>query len=295
MKIEYVSRQFRDDSLRKIAVANTIIETYMADGLKLTLRQLYYQFVARHGLPNTEKSYKALAGLISDARLAGMIDWDAIEDRGRVADAPSTWSSVVSIVEAACRQYRRDRWAGQLNYVELWVEKQALAGVLEPMAREFQVTLMVNKSYSSQSAMWEAANRFNDQPDKDCVLLYLGDHDPSGEDMVRDIGDRLRMFGANVDVQKLALTMAQVRQYDPPPNPAKKTDSRFQKYADEHGDESWEVDAIEPSTMQRMIRSAIEALVDRDMMDAVIKQESDEREMAVLAVKKAFRVGKKKS
>ena len=151
--IKYVDRKFRDESMVKIDTANKIIAAYMGQGLKLTLRQLYYQFVARHGLSNTEKSYKGLASLISDARLAGLVDWEAIEDRGRVPQTPSEWSSVLEIIEAACREYRKDRWHGQDCYVELWVEKQALAGVLEPLVSEYHVTLMVNKGYSSQSVL----------------------------------------------------------------------------------------------------------------------------------------------
>ena len=286
--IKYVDRKFRDESMVKIDTANKIIAAYMGQGLKLTLRQLYYQFVARHGLSNTEKSYKGLASLISDARLAGLVDWEAIEDRGRVPQTPSEWSSVLEIIEAACREYRKDRWHGQDCYVELWVEKQALAGVLEPLVSEYHVTLMVNKGYSSQSAMWEAAQRFIDHIDRTCVLFYLGDHDPSGEDMVRDIGDRLMTFEAEVEVRKLALTMDQIREYNPPPNPAKRTDARFEAYAAEHGDESWEVDAIDPATLQRIIRSAFEDIVDADAMLAVINEEKSERKKSLVAVKRAF-------
>lgn len=195
MKRCYVPRSFKPDSEAKIVIANQIIDTYAAGGLRLTLRQLYYQFVAHHDLPNTERSYKNLASLISDARLAGRVDWNAIEDRGRVVQSPSEWGSIENIVEAAIRGFRLPRWAGQDHYAELWVEKQALAGVLEPIAREYHVPLMVNKGYSSQSAMWEAAGRYLSNGDgRELVLFYLGDHDPSGEDMVRDIRDRLATF-----------------------------------------------------------------------------------------------------
>ncbi len=158
-----------------------------------------------------------------------------------------------------CAAYRLPRWEGQPAYVELWVEKQALAGVLAPIAREFHATLMVNKGYSSASAMKESADRIKtanmfdkerfdeiieevlevtneygdgsdeekekiheikDEYEKVCrkaIVLYLGDHDPSGEDMVRDIKDRLKEFGvARLTVEKIGLTIAQVRQYNRP-------------------------------------------------------------------------------
>jgi len=289
-RICYRERSFKPDSLARIETANEIVDDYLGQGLRLTLRQLYYQFVAHHGLPNTEKSYKGLASLISDARLAGLIDWDAIEDRGRQPDVPSDWSGVPSLVESALRAYRLPRWEGQDNYVELWVEKQALAGVLEPLAREFHVTLMVNKGYSSQSAMHESAERFitnGQDQDRSPVLLYLGDHDPSGEDMVRDIADRLGMFGVEgLDVQKLALTMPQIRQYNPPPNPAKITDSRAAAYIERHGTSSWEVDALDPSQLARLIRTAFSSLIDQERMDAVkAREESDKAKLRRMVTK----------
>jgi len=289
-RICYREGSFKPDSLARIETANEIVDDYLGQGLRLTLRQLYYQFVAHHGLPNTEKSYKGLASLISDARLAGLIDWDAIEDRGRQPDVPSDWSGVPSLVESALRAYRLPRWEGQDNYVELWVEKQALAGVLEPLAREFHVTLMVNKGYSSQSAMHESAERFitnGQDQDRSPVLLYLGDHDPSGEDMVRDIADRLGMFGVEgLDVQKLALTMPQIRQYNPPPNPAKITDSRAAAYIERHGTSSWEVDALDPSQLARLIRTAFSSLIDQERMDAVkAREESDKAKLRRMVTK----------
>jgi hypothetical protein len=141
---------------------------------------------------------------------------------------------------------------------------------------------MVNKGYSSSSAMYAAAQRFGDSREdrsvSECVLFYLGDHDPSGEDMVRDIRDRLNTFGESVDVQKLALTMDQIDQYKPPPNPAKTTDARYERYAEQHGNESWEVDALDPTTLQQIIRDAIEGIVDRKKMDAVIEREKNEKQ-----------------
>jgi hypothetical protein len=110
------------------------------------------------------------------------------------------------------------------------------------------------------------------------VLFYLGDHDPSGEDMVRDIGDRMEVFGVEgLEVRKLALTMDQVRQYNPPPNPAKLTDPRAQGYIAEHGDSSWEVDALDPDTLSALIRGAFAGVIDQEKMDEVIAQEETDK------------------
>lgn len=276
-------KRFSAQSAERIARCNAIIAEYQGQGLRLTLRQLYYQLVSRNVIRNIEREYKNLSTLVSDARLAGLMDWAAIEDRVRRPQRPSQFNDLHELVEAALDSYRLPRWRGQKRYVELWVEKDALAGVLAPLADEYHVTLMVNRGYSSQSAMYDSARRFRASR-LPGVLLYLGDHDPSGEDMVRDIADRLDMFGANVDVRKLALTMAQVEEHAPPPNPAKLTDPRAAAYVAEHGDESWEVDALPPDVLAGIIRDSFRGLVDRRLMDAVIAEEDNDKERLRAAV-----------
>lgn len=273
----------RSETLERVAMANKIIREYRAAGYILTLRQLYYQFVARDLIPNTERSYKNLGTAISKARLAGMLDWAAIEDRGRRPDTPSEYDDLAQLVEAALYSYRLPRWEGQDNYVELWVEKAALAGVLAPLASRYHVTLMVNKGYSSQSAMYESAQRIR-TGSEDCenaTVLYLGDHDPSGQDMVRDISDRLNMFIGSphgVNVELIALTTDQVEEHEPPPNPTKLTDSRAGGYIERHGHECWEVDALDPATLQGVIESAFAGLVDLELMDEVKEREESDKD-----------------
>jgi hypothetical protein len=257
---------------------------------------------------------------VSDARLAGLIDWDAIEDRVRQPRRANEYESLKDLTDAALRSYRLPRWKGQDTYAELWVEKDALAGVLEPLARKFHVTLMVNRGYSSQSAMFEASQRFiaacesagvgdgpedEDQPAdiayrdgnaetggqeidlvRRPVLFYLGDHDPSGEDMVRDVRDRLSMFGIDVDVQKIALTMAQVKRYNPPPNPAKVTDSRAAGYIAKFGDSSWEVDALPPNVLSQIVTSSFRSIIDQEKMDEIIEKEESDKKRLTAAVSK---------
>lgn len=276
MKRAFRRKKFTEQSANRIVECNAIIDEYLGQGLRLTLRQLYYQLVSRNVIRNVEREYKNLSALVSDARLAGLMDWEAIEDRVRQPREVNDFEDLGQLVDAALRSYRLPRWRGQKHYVELWVEKDALAGVLAPLAREFHVTLMVNRGYSSQSAMYESALRFI-RAHRPGVLLYLGDHDPSGEDMVRDIATRLDMFGADVTVTKLALTMDQVRQYNPPPNPAKLTDPRAGAYVAEHGDESWEVDALPPNVLAQIIRDAFRPLVNRRALRAVLDQEEADK------------------
>jgi hypothetical protein len=283
---------FRSKSKELIVHCAKIITDYLGQGLRLTLRQLYYQLVSKNIIENKERSYKNLSSLVSDARLAGLLDWDAIEDRIRQPRMNSQFNDLSELCEAALYTYRLPRWNGQDNYVELWVEKDALAGVLAPLARQFHVTMMVNRGYSSQSAMYEAANRFKSAP-REGILFYLGDHDPSGEDMVRDIRDRFEMFNADVEVTKLALTMDQIEEHNPPPNPAKVDDPRADAYIAEHGASSWEVDALPPEVLTQIITAAFESVIDQDKMDAIIEQEETDKKELTKAVEKILKKNKK--
>lgn len=261
-KICYRETKFQAKTLAVIALANEIIAGYEAMGFTLTLRQLYYQFVARNALPNNEKAYKNLSEIISNARYAGLIDWDSLEDRGRTLRARSHWASPAGILRAAAQSFAMDRWASQKCRPEVWVEKEALIGVVEPMAQKWDLSTFPCKGYSSSSAMHEAAERMigyknaGQRP----VILYLGDHDPSGQDMTRDVTDRLAIFEAGAQVKRLALNMDQIRQYNLPPQPAKTTDARSNGYIERHGASSWELDALPPDVLNILIDTAVSSL-----------------------------------
>lgn len=289
MKETFKETNFRPDSLGLIAHCEEIVIDYLGQGLKLTLRQLYYQLVTKNIIKNEERSYKNLSSLVSDARLSGMLDWEAIEDRIRVPVIPSEWSSIQSLVDSALYSYRLPRWETQENYVELWVEKDALAGVLRPLANQYHVPMMVNRGYSSQSAMYEAGKRYGRQAikwdgDRKLTLLYLGDFDPSGEDMVRDIADRMEMFGIDVTVRKIALTLDQVKKYNPPPNPTKHKDPRSKDFIAKYGASSWEVDAINPKELRKIITREIESYIDKDAMRIIVEKENDDKMKLTKAV-----------
>jgi hypothetical protein len=294
-KQHFRDHRFSPEAATLLQQCIEIIEGYMQQGLRLTLRQTYYQCVVRNLFPNSEKSYKKLSALLSDARLAGLVDWEAIEDRVRVPVVPQEFRDLKELAEVALNAYRLPRWADQDFYVEVAIEKDALSGVLRPIAREFHVTMSVNRGYVSQSAMYDSAGRFMAASDagKECKLFYLGDHDPSGEDMVRDIRDRLEMFGATVEVEKIGLTMAQVERYNPPPNPAKLTDPRSAEYVDKHGAVSWEVDALPPEVLNRLVRGSITEILDVKKMDAIKRREEADKRRLLAAVREI--VGEKKS
>lgn len=158
-KIKYQDFAFRPATLSLIDTANKIITEYQAQGFDLTLRQLYYQFVSRDIISNTQQSYKNLGSVVNDARLAGMIDWDTIVDRTRELRTLSHWNSPADIVDTCAKQFNIDRWAGQKYRPEVWIEKDALVGVFERICRELDVPLFSCRGYTSQSEMWVAAQR----------------------------------------------------------------------------------------------------------------------------------------
>lgn len=186
---------------QQLQVINSIIQEYAKEGYRLTLRQLYYQLVSRDIIKNQLKEYAKLSNLLVNGRMAGIVDWEAIEDRIRIPYIPYWVKGVKEAIEDTINQYRLDRQEGQNVYIELWVEKDALSGVLRRVTEHYHIRLMVNRGYSSCTAMHDAYERFVSKlkDGKKVVLLYLGDHDPSGLDMVRDIRERLKEFVINSD------------------------------------------------------------------------------------------------
>lgn len=281
-RIAYTEQRFRAATLDTIDKANRIAQDYALQGYDLTLRQVYYQFVARGWLENSDKSYKRLGATITDARMAGLMDWHHITDRTRYLRSSAFWDSPAQIIEASAQQFHRDLWieTGQHYRPEVWVEKDALVGVVGRAADELSVPFMSCRGYVSQSEMWVAGRRMRlaYQRGLQPVVIHLGDHDPSGIDMTRDIQERLSLFAEqDVPVERIALNMDQVEQYEPPPNPAKLTDSRGRGYVDRYGDESWELDALEPTVLDALIRAALAPYIDQDAWDAGESQDAETR------------------
>jgi hypothetical protein len=276
----FIDRNFRGSSRIIIDAANAIISDYQQQGFTLTLRQLYYQFVSRDLIANKQSEYKRLGSIINDARLAGEIDWDAIEDRTRNRSVPPSWSSPQQIMQIVAEQYQEDPWRDQRWSPEVWIEKDALIGVVEPVCNRNRVPYFACRGYTSQSEAYAAGKRFAAarRRGKRPIVLHLGDHDPSGLDMTRDNAERLKMFaGQEVQVRRLALNMDQIQLYRPPPNPAKDTDIRFEKYQEEHGDESWELDALEPTVIDRLIQDELDTLIHREKWDEAMAAEEERK------------------
>jgi len=302
-KIKYIEKNFQSSSLVLIEQAENIITSYMGRGYELTLRQLYYQLVAKDIIPNTERSYNRLGRLIADAREAGLIDWLAIVDRTRNRKGLTLWEDPGQIIKAAYDSFRIDKWVNQPFRPMVWVEKEALAGVVSRacLAANVQVNYVSCRGYMSASTIWREANQLlrlsnlGQHP----VIIHLGDHDPSGIDMTRDNLERLEKYSglrgsqfvgsgesvvgqieenaeSDFSLLRLALNMDQVEQYDPPPNPAKITDSRWADYVTTYDTRSsWELDALDPDILVDLIQDTIWGLVDSGLWDDAKAQENE--------------------
>ena len=254
----------------------------------MTLRQLYYRFVALDLLENKESQYNYLGESIKEARIEGTIPWDWIEDRTRSADA-GDYDSVsrekhfedhLEYFETCDERFNRPRWEGQDTYVEVWVEKEALAGVFASVADELRVVSFPNRGYTSITLLHEAAERIRAaDSDRRPVILYFGDFDPSGQDIERNIRDKLNdTFGVDVGVERVALTREQIDERELPPQPAKSSDSRYEDFVEEHGDIAVELDALPPEDLREMVREAVSKHFDDDTRKEVLERQEEDRE-----------------
>lgn len=310
-----------------------ICEEYQKIGYTLTLRQMYYQLVSKDLIPNHDKVYKKLSKLKDDVVYSGMVDWSVFEDRGRIPKRAYFEEDVKSALLRTIDFYKLDRQHGQTNHIEVWTEKDAISDILQRVTNPYTIHLVVNKGYSSSTAMYASYRRFMDAigNGQKIVILYFGDHDPSGLDMVRDIKDRiiyfmsegsakaqikdmiidwsgsidfeimmdkyghngeywkkiedeqvfnwiLCFFSEHFEIKHIGLTMEQIRLYSPPPNPAKITDPRAANYIKKHGRTSYEVDALKPPVMTKIVEDAITEYMDMDVYKDLMESEKEDRD-----------------
>lgn len=293
MKEQFINKSFYEKSQKLLTRIVEIVENYAADGYDLSLRQLFYLLAGTGAIKKEQKAYKNLGNLVSDARLAGLIDWDMIRDRGRIPSIPGRCEDIPQIIRGIKNHFKVDMWRRQPAYVEVFVEKQSLENVLEPLCWELDVPFSSNKGYSSSSAYYDAGKRFLEaaHAGKTLHLVYLGDHDPSGVDMSRDIDDRLTLFIQSAldgtifeesklaeelalvdprphEVHRVALNMDQVDAMHLQSSPAKPKDSRMGEYRRQFGTfDTWELAAVEPRTMVQIVRDAVEGLIDRELWE----------------------------
>lgn len=276
----YVEKKFNSSSVKLIAFMTLVIDEYRAQGFVLTVRQLYYQLVARDVISNNLKEYKRIAGLLNDARLAGLVDWDAIEDRTREFIRRPRWESGGVLLQTCADQFHKDLWQDQETRPYVLVEKEALTGVLAGICREYDIPLLAARGYPSVSVIREFVEfdlrKWVKNEGQSILILHFGDHDPSGIDMTRDLEERISLFAGResrgIEIRRVALNMDQIEEQQPPENPAKTTDSRFESYLRNFGSSSWELDALSPSYLANLVRAHIDPIIDRDFWNTKLEE-----------------------
>lgn len=275
-----------------IEKAVPIARTY---GGNLTIRQLYYRLVADHHLTNSQNHYKRVVNAMIQARWEGDLHFTSFKDHDREMIGQTDWTetSVKRAVESAkgsikfwMNYYSKNRWENQPYYLEVFIEKKALQGVFEQPCRQLNVGLCPCKGYPSLTYVYDAMQRMKEaaQAGKHVVILYFGDHDPSGDDIPRSIEDNLYDMGfSDFDLDRIALTKEQVIAWDLPPAPTKSTDSRSAKW---DGLGQVELDAVEPSKLQSICTDAIHKYFDEDLYDFLLDQEWEEKKKYKKKLKK---------
>jgi len=251
-----------------------------------TLRQIFYRLVAALLIPNTETTYKSLSRATVVAREEAIIDPLAFQDRVRTSqggdygyDSPDDFiKELLGQFRDSSDNYDRPMWTTtQQTMPIIWLEKDALFTPITTIASRYRVKVYAARGYSSFTAVYEAAQDIDGvMPIK---VLQLTDFDPSGEDMVRDLEDRLTRYGASdFEVEKIALTSDQVRALGLPPMPAKKSDPRYERFAAIYGDQAVELDALPPDDLERIVSTGIEDLIDQGAWEAEEAKAEQERE-----------------
>jgi hypothetical protein len=270
-------------------IVGAVLEIVAQYRTRMTLRQIYYRLVAKNLIPNNLNSYKGLSRTLVTARERGEVDDDIMEDRGREVyggdsgyDSPEEFvRGKVEGLDGCWSYYTRELWVDQPEYVEVWVEKDALSRLFRSAVDGLRVTTCVGRGYSSYTYVKRAVDRFAAIPSgKPCTIIYAGDWDPSGLDITRDLGRRLKEYGApQVKVHRIALTKNQISEYELPPAPVKTTDARAGKFIAKHGHDVVELDALEPNVLQGIVRGAVEKHIDADAWEATRQRIAAEREI----------------
>ena len=278
-----------DNYSRILAEVLVVLGTYPT--ITFTLRQMYYRLVAKQVIPNTLNEYKKLSRYMVKARENGEVDDDRFEDRARrvLGTGDTGYGSGEKFIEAqkerfldSYKHFSYRQWLNQEEYLEVWLEKDALSTLFNQVANPLNVHTCPARGYPSYSYVMKAVERFW-RAEKPIVILYFGDYDPSGLNIPENLIKRFRQYGQmdedEISIERIALNIKQIRQYDLPPAPAKKSDSRFASFVMETGsDDVVELDALEPNVLQELIKDAITNHIDIDLWNAIVEKSDRMRE-----------------
>jgi hypothetical protein len=256
-----------------------IVRTISRTERAMTVRQLFYQLVGQGAVPKTEAAYnQVVVRVCGEMREDGTLPWSWITDSSRWIRKPRSHNSLEAAIEHTAATYRRDLWSNQNAYVEVWCEKEALAGVLYPITSQFDVPLMIVKGFCSKGFAHDAAMNIL-QEDKPAFIYYCGDHDPSGLKVSEDLEGKLARYTnhkADLHFERLAVTEAQIRKYALPTRPTKREGNT---HAKNFVGDSVELDALPVDVLQALIRGAIEQHIDQHQFAITKAAEESEREL----------------
>jgi len=268
------------DKLNKIKDILNELKAYKP----LTLRQIYYQMVGKGFIENTTSQYTMLSTLIKWARLEGHIDWTDIEDRVRAFHNLTGWTDKQDFINASLRNflngYRRDLLQSQKKYIEIWIEKDALSSIFVRASKDYTVPVVVCRGFSSISFLNDFKERLEYQQDKEIIMLYFGDFDPSGMEMLSAMEITLRneMSMTGIEFKRIALLKNDIKKYKLPndPDALKKTDTRYKKFVDQYGSYAVELDALRPDVLTNKITKSIEKEIEKDLFKYESLKENEE-------------------
>ena len=261
-------------SLELLAQVQKIIDSY---DFALTLRQIYYQLVAKQIIPNEQRYYKKLSNVCVTGRDEGILPEEAFADRLRAVDKPGAWLDLNEFMQTVKRSYNKDKWDNQPKYIEIWTEKDALRSVLTEITYPYDVSLMVARGQLSRTAIYETSKRYRSKNDKECYLYYCGDFDPSGLSIYNSIRKRLTNFGISINFERIALTEEQIEKYQLPSDPGKKSDPNYNKFVSIYGsDMVVELDSLPPDILRKIIEDCILQNIDQGHLAQIKREERDE-------------------
>jgi hypothetical protein len=258
-EVRTTPKKARRPQERSLALRQAILDV-AEEYERMTVRQLFYQLVSRGAVEKTEQAYKLVCYQSAQLRLGGELAYGKIADGHRSRRRTLLWDDAQERLESVRSYYRKDYWLSQPLNVEVWCEKDALTGIIEPICGEYGVTYVATRGFPSLTLLWESAQAMQE---KRTLIFYFGDHDASGHGISDGIEPRLLGFGALVEVHRVALGLEQVRKYRLPTRPGKATDSRHAGFRRRFGSSaSVELDALDPKELERMVRESVESCIE---------------------------------
>lgn len=262
-------------SLELLDQVQKIIASY---DFALTLRQIYYQLVAKQIIPNKQSYYHKLSRLCVMGRDEEILSEEGFADRLREIDKLSSWLDLNNFMDTVKNSYCKDKWQNQDSYLEIWTEKDALRSVITGITYKYDVILMVARGQLSRTEIYRTAKRYKAQSDKKCYLYYCGDFDPSGLSIYNSIKERLDNFGIFINYERIALTEEQIKKYKLPSDPAKQSDPNYNKFVNLYGsDMVVELDSLPPDVLRNIIEYCILINIDMSLLAQVQEKERTEK------------------